>query len=454
LETNAVRKTFDDSVLRALEPYADHIVAADLSGTPLSDRAMTSLAKFSRLRSLNLSHTQITGGTLGQLAVLPNLAVLNLYGAALVPDAVTQIEQLKGLRKLIVFQTDLAEGAWFDALQLALPNCEIRGAMTAETVATGMVIEDLGKDYQFDPSRSRPGLFHHVETENVIGGNTSVRNEARETLLWKGKPDSNGYGYFQRNRDLGQVINVPTEGGEVVVDAIVLRSSRGDNAIMAGVPGSKLYLQFFEVELPPGAVLQINENGTGEGQSATHGFDHQYNRADDFIEGPVYRPMVRVKGGVFPDTPTTDQYVYDRGMGEPFGEQPGHLRFLRFDLIGNDELTLKEGRRYAFMLGFEEPGVDRGLALAIATEVHAKKAAEFVRDEKGVIRWGVRREGSGGIVPTMISGEQPPSDPEQRTQLEDESLFPARHWQTIPPTSNGYPDVDTYRTLQFYIEVK
>jgi len=26
--------------------------------------------------------------------------------------------------------------------------------------------------------------------------------------------------------------------------------------------------------------------------------------------------------------------------------------------------------------------------------------------------------------------------------------------QFIRPTSNGYPDVDTYRTLQFYIEVK
>ena len=318
----------------------------------------------------------------------------------------------------------------------------------------GLEIQDMGKDYLFDAKKSRPGLYHHVATADVIGGNTSVRNEARESLEWKGRPDSNGYGYFQRNRDLGQVINVPLEGGDVTIDAIVLRSSRGDNAIMAGAPGAEMYLQFFEVELPEGETLRIHENGTTKGESATHGFDHQFNRADDFIEGPVYRPIHRVAGGVFPVIPATDQYVYDRGKGEPFGEQLGHLRFLRFDLLHEDEITLKAGGRYVYMVGFAEPGLGRGLALAISTEVHTKEAAEFVRDEGGAIRWGVRREGNGGIVPRMISGSSPPRYTMDRKRLEDDSMFPTRHWNIVSPTSNGYPDVDTYRTLQFYVELR
>lgn len=315
-------------------------------------------------------------------------------------------------------------------------------------------IKELGKDYLFDESKSRPGLFHHVEAEDVIGGNTSVRNETRESLTWKGKPDLNGYGYFHRNRDLGQVINVPAGGGDVTLDAIVLRSSRGDNAIMSGTPGAEMYLQFFEVEIPEGETLRINENGSSKGQRAAHGFDHQFNRADDFIEGPAYRPIHRVAGGIFPLTSTTNQYVYNRGQFEPFGEQLGHLRFFRFELTGEDEITLKAGLRYAFVVGFEEAGKDRGLALAIATEVHTKEAADFVRDENGAVRWGVRREGNGGFVPRMIPGRDPPSYSMDRKRLEDESLFPSWHWNIIRPTSNGYPDVDTYRTLQFYIEVK
>jgi len=344
----------------------------------------------------------------------------------------------------LIKQTGWANQWWFGAMNLGL----------ALPLFAGLEIQELGKDYLFDEGKSRPGLFHHVEAEDVIGGNTSVRNEGRESLAWKGKPDSNGYGYFQRNRDLGQVINVPAEGGDVTLDAIVLRSSRGDNAVMAGTPGAEMYLQLFEVEISAGEILRINENGTSKDEPASHGFDHQFNRADDFIEGPDYRPIHRVAGGIFPQSPTTDRYVYDRGKREQFGEQLGHLRYFRFDLTEEDEITLKAGRRYAFMVGFEEPGRARGLALAISTAVHIKEAAEFVRDENGEMRWGVRREGNGGIVPRMIPSESPPSYSMDRERLEDESLFPSRHWNIIRPTSNGYPDVDTYRTLQFYIEVK
>ncbi|QDV65172.1 hypothetical protein [Crateriforma conspicua] len=316
-----------------------------------------------------------------------------------------------------------------------------------------LVISDLGKHYTFDPSITPAHLRNHIERdEDVIGGNTSIRNESADHLDWKGNPNANGFGYFQRNRDLGQVINIP-DGDDVTIDAIVLRTARGNNAVMAGTPGAKMYLQFFEVVDFPEQTLRINENGTTKGQRATHGFDMKYNRADDFIEGVTYRPIRRVTGGVFPTSiPPTTRYAYRRSPGEPFGIQDGHLRYVRFDLTDEDEITLQSGRRYAFMVGFEHPGVDRGLGIAVTTKVHTQEAAQFDVDANGTPRWAVRREGDGTLPPTMLDTTEEPTEDALRQTLVRQSMFRPNHWDTLLPTSDGYPDVDTYMTRQFYIE--
>ncbi|APQ15946.1 hypothetical protein [Maribacter hydrothermalis] len=314
-------------------------------------------------------------------------------------------------------------------------------------------IEALGKTYALDNEKLINGLFYHLEKDQVTGGNTSIRNVDENHLEWKGNPKENGFGYFQRNRDLGQVFQVPAEN-DVVIDALVLRTSRGNNALMKGAVGSRLRVVFFEVDIPANKLLKINENGTTKGERATHGFDHQFNRADDFIEGVEYTFLKQFIGGIFPEIPFTDQYVYDRGRGESFGEQPGHLVFFKCDFDEKDEITLKAGRKYAFIIGFESPGIDRGLALAINTEVHTKEAAQFVKDELGAVRWGIRREGNGALPPKMVSMNEPPKKGILLNQLLKESMFPKNHFSTLKPTTDGYPDVDTYRTLQFYLEVR
>ena len=326
--------------------------------------------------------------------------------------------------------------------------------LAAGSLRAGLVIEDIGKQYSLDPQKTPPGLCHHLADRNqASGGNTSVRNEEAAHLKWKGTPDANGYGYFQRNRDLGQVFNLPA-GPTVKLDAIVLRTGRGKNAVMAGTPGAQMYVQFYQVRVADGSVFRINENGTGKGQQATHGFDRQFNRADDFVEGAVYVPLRRVTGGVFPPVKPTTQSAYATGSGQPHGEQAGHLHFLRFKLTGEDQLLLQGGKRYAFMVGFEEPGAARGLGLAVDSAVHLKEPARFVHDLNGQIRWGIRREGNGRLPPTMIDGPEPPTDPRLRRQLIAEAVFAPNHWDTLSPTSDGYPDVQTYMTLQFYLEVQ
>lgn len=66
--------------------------------------------------------------------------------------------------------------------------------------------------------------------------------------------------------------------------------------------------------------------------------------------------------------------------------------------------------------------------------------------------WGLRREGNGVTPPRMIPGERPPGDLDALHPLQAEATFPtgeARY--AMPPTCDGYPDVDTYRDLEFYI---
>lgn len=315
-------------------------------------------------------------------------------------------------------------------------------------------IVDIGKQYLPPENKLVEGLYHHIENDDdVIGGNTSIRNVAPAHLKWKGNPNGNGFGYFQRNRDLGQVFTVP-EHHDVRLDALVLRTSRGNNAIMKGTPGAAMCIVFYEVEFKKGEQVSINENGTTKGDRARHGFDHQFNRADDYIEGVDYFPIHLSQGNSFPEVAPTSQYVYEHKKGQPFGAQDGHLRYFRLDFQKNSELLLKGGKTYAFMVGFSKPGADRGLALAIASEVHTKEVAAFVHDSNGSIRWGIRREGNGLLPPTMIESTEKPTDTLLSQKLISESVFPENHYTSLSPTSDGYPDVDTYRTLQFYLELK
>ncbi|WP_197232004.1 hypothetical protein [Novipirellula artificiosorum] len=69
--------------------------------------------------------------------------------------------------------------------------------------------------------------------------------------------------------------------------------------------------------------------------------------------------------------------------------------------------------------------------------------------------WGLRREGNGKNPPAMFPGEGPPEDATTRKQLRAESAFPTDEARfAIPPTCEGYPDVDTHRDLEFFLIAK
>ncbi len=253
------------------------------------------------------------------------------------------------------------------------------------------------------------------------GGNTSVRN--CEPLKWKIK------GYYQRNRDLGQVFTAPRT---FVLDAIVLRTGPGDSAFLEGTAGAPVFVQFFEVTGTP----VIDDNGTPVGTKATHGFSTNH-RCDDFVTGIAYEPVRVVKGGRMPDLAAAGD---------------GRFVYMKWNLTVDDEPTFESGKRYAFVVGIARPGPRRGFTLANrnnASSPAPPRLADAADTYGG--GWSVRREGNGRRR-SRIDSQTEPDDRVVRARLKAESYFPAGDARfAIPPTCDGYPDVDTYRDLEFYL---
>jgi len=290
----------------------------------------------------------------------------------------------------------------------------------------------LGKKYK--PPQGRVAVSGSKSWHG--DGGPSIRNTDAEHLVWKKQ------GYFQRNRDVGQVF-LPKQN--IHLDALVIRIGPEENAVKAGAPGAELFLQFFEVIGKP----RINDNGTPQGTDSKHGFSKNH-RCDDFIDGVTYRSIHIARGGIFPNLPpTTDK------QGKSTGNKTAILQYLRFDLTGKSELILTGGKRYAFMLGLIEPGLER--SFAVGNWNHAKwEAPPSITDkyDKYHDGWALRREGDGTTPPIMTGKRKQPDDAALLKKLINESLFNAPPDRfNLSPTTAGYPDVDTYRDLEFYLEV-
>lgn len=267
------------------------------------------------------------------------------------------------------------------------------------------------------------------------GGNTSVRHASADHLEWKSQ------GYYQRNRDLGQVFTAPHD---FRLKAIVLRTGPADGAVLAGMSGAPVFIEFFEVSGAP----RIDDNGTPPGTAATHGFSTNH-RCDDFLRAVEYRPLLVVIGGTFPNLrPTRDE------SGKPTGDKSACLTYLRWELAEAARPTFHAGQRYALMVGVSEPGRQRGFTLANANAASVDAAPSLTdRHDAYHDGWAIRREGDGTLPPTREPGQSPPAQADRQDRLRRESLFPAGTARfRLAPSTNGFPDVDTYRDLEFYLE--
>lgn len=298
-----------------------------------------------------------------------------------------------------------------------------------DAMETTLEVTAIGKAYH--PESNRLAAY---QPEANMGGSTSVRNHAKQFLEWKPQ------GYYQRNRDLGQVFSVERDCS---LDAVVLRTGPSDKAVLENTPGARVFIQFFEVEGNP----VIDNMGTPQGTKASHGFSDNH-RCDDVVTGVHYKSIMVAKGGLFPAIPPT--FANNRAVNGDAGK----LNYMRWKL-GGRPLLLKAGKRYAYLVGLETPGNEAGFALANANYagIDAPPALndQFDYYPSG---WGIRREGDGTLPPTMAPGPQPPAG-EKQQELFKEALFAdgaARY--SLLPVTDGFPDVDTYRDLNFALEVK
>lgn len=313
-------------------------------------------------------------------------------------------------------------------------SSEYKGSRTTsshtQTASEQLKVTAIGKEY--NPVDAEVAVYQQAFSN---GGNTSVRNVDKANLKWKGQ------GYFQRNRDLGQVF---TPEKDFFLKAIVLRTGPGDAAVLFNTPGAKVFLQLFEVTGEP----KINDNKSPFGAESKHGFT-QSHRGDDYIEGVEYKSIAIAKGGVFPEIPATNK------DGEPLDRDLGKLQYMRWELMGSLILKFEAGKRYAFLVGFEEPAQGLGFTLANYNAASSTDSSSLNGNAVGYNGgWSIRREGDGTLPPTLFEGENPPKQMDLINLANKESLFAtgdARY--ALEPTTDGYPDVDTYRDLEFALEV-
>jgi len=301
-------------------------------------------------------------------------------------------------------------------------------------------------------------LSNHVDTSNVIaffnqsspGGNTSVANDHDLSFKWSGQSPypSSGFGYFtsegmeiayvKRNRDLGQTFTI-TDKNTQNLASITLRLGFGDNVVRPDMYGQHLSLQLFEVK----GERVLNNNGSDTTMNAFHGYPHnRYQQTiphdrDDFFEGIEFETIAVVRGFKFPEKEAFG-FEKDEAIDPDHPKLKG--KYLNFYLPEKHQIQLEPGKAYAFLVMIDSLGHDHGFTLGNLMHGHYPGGH------------GIRREGFG-IFPPVTASPNVAFDHPENAEAVKTSLFPADFSDRIKisPGTNGYPDVDTWRDLEFYI---
>ncbi len=303
-------------------------------------------------------------------------------------------------------------------------------------------------------------LLTEAPTTNIVasylqydtGGNTSVAFDTENAFKWSGKSpfQSGGFGYYtptgkeipyiKRDRDLGQTFKIKS-AQTVHLQAITLKLGFGSNIVRQKTYGKAISLQLFEVKGFP----KINDNGSPASTEAFHGYPHDRtgqdiaSNRDDFITGETYKTIATIRGYTFPR-------LADFGTNEialsPDDERLKG-RLIRFAIPEKNSVVLSPDKTYAFMILLDNPSDNCGFTLA-NNYYGAYKEGH-----------GIRRGGNGIFPPAKAN---PLASFEDRS---NKAAMKAAHFPTnfnkrikIKPSTNGYPDVCTYRDLYFIIEAQ
>lgn len=282
-------------------------------------------------------------------------------------------------------------------------------------------------------------------------GNTSIRHFCRtERAARTPKYDEvlNKH-YYVRDRDLGQTFTTGAVGFRL--QSVVLRTGFDNLAVRPDADNAEMYLQIFRVKGTPA----INNRGTTTNPPGAlwRTYDPTNPLTDDVIDGITLENLLVVRGGIFPASIRTAEAKHPDGTPNSSG-YTGAGHFFELAITADLQIELAAHTTYAFMVGFVEPGADRGITLA----------NEFFGTFPG--GHGIRREGSVLTPAIYDPSAVPPSsyvdaffiddlnDPDDLAAAVDASSFD-RDFETrvahVDFTTQGMPDVCTFRDLNFYI---
>ena len=284
-------------------------------------------------------------------------------------------------------------------------------------------------------------------------GNTSIAHDAEDIYKWSGSssyPSKEDYGYYRsdgqeipyikRDRDLGQTF-VYTGTAPKKLTAITVVTGYGTNVVRKKMYGQQMSVQVFEVLGSP----VLNNNGSDSTTEAFHGFPHNRpgdnipHERDDYFTGEQYMSLGVFSGAVFPDKAAFGFSDSETDIAPSHPNLKG--KCLRFALPPDRTITLQPGKTYAFLIMIDQMGKDYGLTLA--NHYYGKYPGGH----------GIRRDGNGVFPPVPPDPSKDFKDPANRKAYES-AHFPAdmQKRTAIAPGTDGYPDVDTWRDLQFYVE--
>lgn len=283
-------------------------------------------------------------------------------------------------------------------------------------------------------------------------GNTSIAFDGANIYKWSGESPykHESWGYFdstgkeiphiKRDRDLGQTFTIEGESPKKL-KSITVRTGFGSNVVRPGMYGKAISIQIFEVT----GEAVLNNNGSDDKTEAFHGYPH--NRLgdsiatvrDDYFTGEVYTQVAVFSGAKFP-TKKEFGFSSDDTIVSP-DDQKLKGRYLRFEIPTSLNIILHPQKQYAFLVMIDEMGAEAGFSLA----------NNYYGSYEG--GHGIRRDGNGIFPPVPADPSKDFTDPINKRAIES-AHFPAHFLDRIKiiPGTNGYPDVCTWRDLEFYIE--
>ena len=98
---------YTDQSLADLEPIAEQVVSLNLSGMPVTAKALETIVKFKNLRELNLNNTPVKDENIAGLKVLPKLKSVGLSGTAVTTAGVKNLLANEALRRVYVWNTSV-----------------------------------------------------------------------------------------------------------------------------------------------------------------------------------------------------------------------------------------------------------------------------------------------------------------------------------------------------------